>query len=580
MAVAETAWVQPFTATHDKTMTRQRKNIFTLKEGPPQLGPLRSFPPSRKALVWTIVLLGILHLVGVVGTWWPTPDSGLYQSLGRSLAAGEGYAFNGEPSNAVGPGFPLILAGVRLLPGEVGDGFVSPNLLVALCGLGALWMTYVTVGRLGDRRTALAVVLVLGLSYRFYASSHRILSDMPAMLAVWVMLYAALRYQRGRWGWLALAGVMAAAAIAIRIPVALTVGPIAVGLALDRSAVTRRGRRLIVAGVILLLTVAVWRGWMAIAGQISPDTPAYTLKFGGESGVLAGASGIIAWLKTVPFAASENLLETVAEYLTGQELTWLIGLPAVAMMVVGMVVAWRAGRRLMATVFVLHLVGTLFVTGDWAIRERYMLPCMPIFLLAMFEGIGRTVVWTSRLRHVANRPQATLVVVSLLTAMFMAANGPRTVRWAFYFSYLSYTPTRYYEKIAHGDYRELLPACDVVADRGRSDDTVELIGVRRSIVYFLSQRRISDGPAAANGKAIALTGQANADSWLAHIGQPGAAKLLMVDLRGDNDDPPPRVAFREKLQAGLAEMTAAGRLELLYPGLDYQVYRQTDSSGD
>lgn len=523
----------------------------------------------------TIAALAVVHLVGVIGKWWPTPDSALYLSLARSLAAGEGYQFNGEPSNVVGPGFPVMLAGIRLLPGAIGHGFVLPNLLVALCGLGVLWLVYVCVARLSDRRSALAVVLVMGLSYRFYQNSHRIISDMPTMLAVWAMLYAALRYQSGRWAWLVPAGAMATVAIAIRIPIALVVGPIAVGIALDRSAATRKGRRLIVAGVILLLAVAAWQGWMAMAARIAPDTPGYTLPF-------AGDGTIVGWLK-VAFAAclnlivsmpaaAHNLMESMAEYLTGQELIWPIGLPAVAMVVVGMVAAWRTGRRLAPTVIVLYLAGTVLATGEWAIRERYMLPCLPIFLLTMFEGVGAVVTWVGRLRRVANRPQARLVVISVLTAMFIAANAPRTLNWAFHYSYLSYTP-RYYERIAGGDYRELLPACEVVADNCGDDGSVAVIGVNRSIVHFLSGCVVAD-ELVENDKPLPLTTEANADRWLDHVSQPGGAGLLMVDLRDAE------LAFRERVQARLAEMTAAGRLSLVYEGLDYEIYRQAEPPGD
>ena len=72
-----------------------------------------------------------------------------------------------------------------------------------------------------------------------------------------------------------------------------------------------------------------------------------------------------------PVKACRNLIESMAEYLTGQELTWVIGLPAVVMMVIGMVAAWRTGRRLAPTVIVLYLVATVLATGEWAIRERY-----------------------------------------------------------------------------------------------------------------------------------------------------------------------------------------------------------------
>ncbi|MCK4600875.1 MAG: hypothetical protein KAU28_00315, partial [Phycisphaerae bacterium] len=77
-----------------------------------------------------------------------------------------------------------------------------------------------------------------------------------------------------------------------------------------------------------------------------------------------------------------------------------------------------------------------------------------------------------------------------------------------------------------------------------------------------------------NGKPLPLTTEANADRWLDHVRQLPNAKLLMADLREA------KLAFRQRAQARLAEMTAAGRLDLLYEGLDYQIYRQAEPPGD
>ena len=510
------------------------------------------------------VILGVVHLVGVVPKWWPTEDSGLYLSLARSLAAGDGYQFNGQPSSAVSPGLPLILAGIMKLPGGIGQSFVAANLLITACGLGVLWLAYLGVSKLSDRRTALAVVIVTGFSYRFYQNSHRILSDMPAALAVWAMLYASLRYQTGRTPWVALAAIMSAAAIVIRLPSALVIGPFAAGILLDRSSATRRGRRLLAALAILAAAVIAWRAWITIAGGIAPGTPGYSLMLRPEQ-----RSGLY-WLSQPPLALY-NLMESMAEYLTGQEMTLIIGLPAVAAMAVGMVTAWRAGRRFAPAAIVLFLVATVLVTGDWAIRERYMIAYLPIFLLTMLEGVAVAVASLSRRRAVYDSQMANLVTVSVLTVLFVLANAPRTMYWAFYYSYLSYTP-RYYEKIAHGNYRELMPACDVVSSHSDEESRTTLIGVNQSLVHFLSQR-IVDVPLDSDGMAVEMLTDADADFLLDQVARPDAAGLIMVNLR--NTGP----AFSEKFAPGLAGLRESGRLELLYNGRDYQVYRHADVSG-
>lgn len=544
-------------------MKRHRSDILGGRDRLSESGQLRGFPPTRKALIWTIVVLAIIHLAGVVPTWWPTPDSALHLSIARSLANGEGYQFNGQPHNIVPPGFPVMLAGLGP-PDGIGQGFFVHNLLVVLCGLAALWLMYLAISRLSDRRSALAVVLVLGISYRFYQNSHRILSDMPATLAVWAMLYAALRYQTARWPWLAMAAVMAFAAMAIRIPSALAIGPIALGVILDRSVGEHRGRRW--AGLVAMGTAVVsWCVWIVLGGRLAESTPGYSFVLRPEQ------HHAVYWLMQ-PVKACRNLIESMAEYLTGQELTWVIGLPAVVMMVIGMVAAWRAGRRFAPAVIVLYLVATVLATGEWAIRERYMLACIPIFLLMMFEGVGCVVTWVGRRRRIADRPQARLIVIGVLTALFMVANAPRTLRWGFYYSYLSYTP-RYYESIAHGKYRELPAACEALGSGRRGEQPVALIGVNASLVHF-STNRIVETPVFDDGSPVPMATGEHAAVSLAYIRRPDGPRWLMVDVRGAQP------AFGEALTMGLKEMIDAGELEPLYQGLDYQVYGPPGPPGD
>ena len=67
--------------------------------GPP--GDLHRLPLPRRHVVVAAGLVAVLYLAGVTGSWWPTPDSALYQGLGRSLLHGQGYRFNGQV-NTVG----------------------------------------------------------------------------------------------------------------------------------------------------------------------------------------------------------------------------------------------------------------------------------------------------------------------------------------------------------------------------------------------------------------------------------------------------------------------------------------------
>ncbi|MDK1032685.1 MAG: glycosyltransferase family 39 protein, partial [Planctomycetia bacterium] len=189
------------------------------------------FPPSRRRLLVAAAGIVLLYLLSVTGRWWPTPDSALYLGLGRSLAEGQGYLFNGVPSSSASPGLPVILAALRLL---FGPGFWAPNLLMALCGLAALYLNYLFLARLRNRRMAFAVTLATAFCYSFYLRAHNILTDMPFLLLLNAMLYVAARYrQDGRLRWVALAAVLAVAGVVVRPPGAMVFGPLALGMVLD-----------------------------------------------------------------------------------------------------------------------------------------------------------------------------------------------------------------------------------------------------------------------------------------------------------------------------------------------------------
>ena len=133
---------------------------------------------ARRRLWLVAAVIAAIYLAGVPARWWPTPDSAMYLGLGRSLAEGEGYRFNGEPCTVVTPGLPWILAGIRTV---FGDGCAAPTVFIVLCALGALVLIYRWVDKLEGRHVALAVVLATALTDGLYHNAHRILTDVPSV---------------------------------------------------------------------------------------------------------------------------------------------------------------------------------------------------------------------------------------------------------------------------------------------------------------------------------------------------------------------------------------------------------------
>ncbi len=321
--------------------------------------------------------VAVIYLAGVTGKWWPTPDSALYLSLARSLANGEGYRFNGSPCNIVTPGLPAILAGLRML---FGPGFWAPNLFMALCGLGSLALIYLSVARLSDKRTALAVALATGLSYTYFFSSHRILTDAPFAALFWAILYAYIRYRSGSARWLILAGLLSVSAVAVRAPGILFLGALAVSVIPDRPPGVSSRKGLIPAGVILAILVVLGVGFFIVARMASNETQIY-------------AGAIMSKVNAAPMVHLRNigmglrqLPMTVSEMFTSQE-TYFVGLPALGLIGIGGAGLWRRRQRFILPLIVISVLALALYGSGHMVRPRYLMPIQPLLILAMIEGL-------------------------------------------------------------------------------------------------------------------------------------------------------------------------------------------------
>jgi len=520
----------------------------TIPPDGPTTGWLAAFPPRRRHLILAAACVVGVYLAGVTGRWWPTPDSSLYLGLGWSLAEGGGYRFNGEVCNIVTPGLPWILAGLRLGFGRV---FWAPNLFVAGCGVAAIGLTYLTVARLAERRTALAVALATAFSYPFYVNSHKILTDAPAVALTWATLYAAVRFHRGGVGWLVLAGILSAASITLRAPGLLVYAPLALGLLLDRDTSPRLGRRLASAatvGGVGLATGFVFYRWAQAIASEAPPYVAGTMR-SLSAGIVRRLQGFADGLCQVPFYFTEIL--------TSQKEALLpIGIVGMVLCVVGFVSLWRRGKRLAPTASVLYLLILGFVSSTIGVGPRYLMPVQALFVWGTFEGLFVTVRWTYRRRRRPLRPTTYLTAATALAAMVIVVSGVRLGRNAFYYSYLARTD-RYYKVIRHGWFDELFAVADVLGS-GRLPNTAALTPPNKaSILHFVSGRLTR--PQAPTECETAD----EADRVYDHVAAAGEIRIVVVDV-ADGDEP-----FRRRLKQRFA---ASADFKHVFWGGRYRVY--------
>jgi len=193
--------------------------------------------------------------------------------LARSLVEGKGYTFNFAPHAMVPPGYPLMLAAVRL---ALGQNFWAMQAVSAVCGVGALLAVYGLVKARAGFWPALAIVLLTATNRLFVQNSSRPLSDMPyAFLSLAALWYVERELRSARLsvaGWMA-ATVLGLAAIYTSLRGVVLIPAALYGVLFARGRMPRGRFRWIAGGLLCVVwsgAVVFWvlRGW-ALPGQAS-----------------------------------------------------------------------------------------------------------------------------------------------------------------------------------------------------------------------------------------------------------------------------------------------------------------------
>lgn len=132
------------------------------------------------------IALLLLYAIGFNGQWRVERDSALYLSVGRNLAEGRGYTYQGQPQRLVFPGLPLLFAGTFKAFGS--DRLWPALVLMLLMGLATLGLTYRLFLLYAGRPVAVLMTVGLGATRLFYRYCFELLSDLPFLLGVMAFL--------------------------------------------------------------------------------------------------------------------------------------------------------------------------------------------------------------------------------------------------------------------------------------------------------------------------------------------------------------------------------------------------------
>jgi 4-amino-4-deoxy-L-arabinose transferase-like glycosyltransferase len=364
--------------------------------------------------------------VFVHGWYDPNPDAAMYVSTARALVRGAGYTYLGEPFQARPPGFALLLAPVV---GIADANFFALNLTVSLLGVAALVLLYRYERERVGWRLALLVAAVLWLNPGFRRLSCQVLSDVPALAALYACLLLERRTDRSSTPWRETAlGVAIGAAGLLRTALALLVlavlaariarrlagrdesGPWA-GFALRRLAPPLLGTALV---------LLPWSFRNAALPALAADQTLVSTHWvaqwredpGDPSSRRLSAREI---LERVPLRAGQ-IARGLGERLTQTRedvegpLTPLAAAGAVVL-TAGLVVV-AAARPAAAEFFALGMLGVLSVYFGFG--TRLLLPVYPLALAATVRAMRAAVSRAGGARSAEALPAAVLVLVAAL----------------------------------------------------------------------------------------------------------------------------------------------------------------------
>ncbi|MDJ0851163.1 MAG: glycosyltransferase family 39 protein [Myxococcota bacterium] len=392
-------------------------------------------PWSRSERVATATFAGALltSLFFLVHPWYDaTPDGALYLATARSLAAGEGYTYLGEPFRVRPPGFSLLIAPWAGVPPD----FRALHLLVGLFGAaGVLFLALLLRPRVGTP-LALAIGACVWLNPAYRLLCNQVMSDVPGttLVLLCLLLERRARSGAGLWRW-ALLGVAVGGASLVRSIALLLVPASAVSLLWQaRSGAAgspRAGVREI--GVLALATAAAVLPW-TLRNAGLPEGPAHLTRIHSYSVAMWRADPSDPSSARVP--ASELLarvprrsvqtLSTLGSRLQAQERGDLPLRRGIGAGHLGFATALLLGllvqglrRRDTAELFAALCLGVVLVYFGFSWRLL-----LPVYLIALAAAVETL---REGLRRLAPEPTPTLACLAALLALLVVdlPGGPR-----------------------------------------------------------------------------------------------------------------------------------------------------------
>jgi 4-amino-4-deoxy-L-arabinose transferase-like glycosyltransferase len=357
---------------------------------------LQGFSTERR--VFALFCIAFIEYVLLINNSWnASPDSALYISLGRSLAAGKGYVFNGELHTYVPPGFPFLTC---LATKIFGPGFFGLRLMMALTGFLNVLASYLLFRRVAGKNTALLLGTVVALNYALINNSCLVLADVPFALFSTIACLSLFKAagKEPKILWAVITGAALSVLPLIRIN-GMGFGPAAAVFLFFSWKEAGLVKRLLFVGLVLAiayLPIGAWTVWKASFPSSASEGSYYNAVAGrhwSDQLHIVLTAFISYFPETTLAFTGLNLKTGVLEFI----------LPLVA--AVGAVVLFRKGERLFVPLAFIQYSGLLLSTAG----ERYLLFLLPALYLFLAQATLSGVQLLEEKRRLLINPRRALI---------------------------------------------------------------------------------------------------------------------------------------------------------------------------
>ena len=339
--------------------------------------------------------------------WTPFWDSGIYISMGKSIAAGHGPKYMGYEGFKYPPGLPLMLA-LIILP--FGYNFLLMRMLMVAFVVGSIWLAYLIVRDKSNRWMATGVMCSIAFSFPIVYECTRILSDLPYMFLSlltirWVERYARETDQwRSRLGYVTIALMLASYFTRI-VGLTLFVGAIAY-LTLGGTGTPRSRTNLkkaIAVGVILITVPPIWMAQNHLSQNKYPPQLRQGLSYEKELVVKATVH------PNEPIVQRRDMIKRIknnTKYYEGLLSNIISGKPqrsptrahiVTLILLMGYLLCVTRNRSMMEYYTFFYLLTYILWTAHQ--EERFLVPVIPFlfyYLFCLLEPIMRGIRWFIR----------------------------------------------------------------------------------------------------------------------------------------------------------------------------------------